>query len=82
VAAARTPVGSFRGSLSSLSAPTLGGLAVRGALAKVSKVLKPSDVQEVYMGNVVSANLGQAPAAQAARNAGIIHVQYVCVCVH
>ena len=69
VSAARTPVGSFRGSLSSLSAVELGGIACRGAIDRSG--VDPSHIDEVFMGNVVSANLGQAPATQAARNAGI-----------
>ncbi|KAI8821464.1 Thiolase, N-terminal domain-containing protein [Fimicolochytrium jonesii] len=68
VSAARTPVGSFGKSLSKLSAVQLGGTAIRGAIEKAG--LKPSDIEEVYMGNVVSANLGQAPARQAAFAAG------------
>ena len=67
--AARTPVGSFRGSLSALSATQLGGLAAAGAIKNAG--LSGTDVQEVYMGNVVSANLGQAPATQVARLAGL-----------
>ncbi|TPX64985.1 hypothetical protein SpCBS45565_g05487 [Spizellomyces sp. 'palustris'] len=68
VSAARTPVGSFQKSLAKLSAPQLGGVAIKGAIDKAG--LKPSDVQEVYMGNVVSANVGQSPARQAAIFAG------------
>jgi len=69
VSAVRTPMGSFGGALSSFSAVQLGSFAIEGALkrAKVS----PSKVQEVLMGNVVSAGLGQAPARQAALGAGI-----------
>ncbi len=69
VSAVRTPMGSFGGALSSFSAVQLGSFAIEGALkrAKVSA----SKVQEVYMGNVVSAGLGQAPARQAALGAGI-----------
>ncbi len=69
ISAKRTPIGSFGGALSSLSATELGSKAIVGALeaAKVS----PDQVQEVIMGNVVSANLGQAPARQAALGAGI-----------
>ncbi|KXS20136.1 acetyl-CoA acetyltransferase [Gonapodya prolifera JEL478] len=63
VAAARTPVGSFKGSLASLTAPQLGAIAIKGALERAG--LKPEEVNEVFMGNVVSANLGQAPARQA-----------------
>src|SRR6187401_2920761 len=67
VSAVRTPIGSFGGSLSGLSATALGAKAIEGALA-ASKVA-PDQVQEVIMGNVVSANLGQAPARQAALGA-------------
>ena len=69
VAAARTPIGSFGGSLSSFSATQLGGFAIKGVLEKAG--IKPAQVQEVYMGNVLSANLGQAPATQAAKFAGL-----------
>ncbi len=69
VAMARTPVGSFGGALASFSATQLGGLAIRGALDKIS--LDAAAVEEVYMGNVVSANLGQAPARQAAILGGL-----------
>jgi acetyl-CoA C-acetyltransferase len=67
VSAVRTPIGSFGGSLSGLSATALGAKAIEGAL-KASHVA-PEMVQEVFMGNVVSANLGQAPARQAALGA-------------
>ncbi|PVW13770.1 acetyl-CoA C-acyltransferase [Marixanthomonas spongiae] len=69
VAAARTPIGSFLGSLSSVSATQLGATAIKGALDKIK--LDPSNVQEVFMGNVVQAGVGQAPARQAALAAGI-----------
>ncbi|MBL6663942.1 MAG: acetyl-CoA C-acyltransferase [Flavobacteriales bacterium] len=69
VSAVRTPMGSFGGSLSSVSATTLGGVAIKGALEKVS--LSADKVDEVYMGNVLQANLGQAPARQAAMAAGL-----------
>lgn len=69
VSAVRTPMGSFGGVLSSLSATELGSAAIKGAL-KHAKV-DASDVEEVFMGNVVSANLGQAPARQAALGAGL-----------
>ncbi len=69
VSAARTPIGSFLGSLSSIPATKLGAIAIRGALDKIN--LKPELVQEVLMGNVVQANNGQAPARQAALGAGI-----------
>ena len=66
---ARTPIGSFMGSLSTVPAPKLGATAIKGALNKIN--LDPSLVEEVFMGNVVSAGLGQAPARQAAMFAGI-----------
>lgn len=66
---ARTPIGSFLGTLSSVPAPKLGAVAIKGALAKIN--LAPEQVDEVFMGNVVSAGLGQAPARQAAIFAGI-----------
>lgn len=69
VSAVRTPIGSFSGSLASFSATQLGGIAIKGAVEKAG--IKPGDVQEVYMGNVLSANLGQAPATQAAKFAGL-----------
>ena len=69
VSMARTPVGSFLGSLSSISAPKLGSIAIKGALDKIG--LNANKVDEVLMGNVVSAGLGQAPARQAAMFAGI-----------
>ncbi|EHK25401.1 uncharacterized protein TRIVIDRAFT_72521 [Trichoderma virens Gv29-8] len=69
VSAARTPVGSFLGSLSSLSATQLGAAAIKGAVERSG--VKPEDVEEVFFGNVLSANLGQAPARQAAVGAGL-----------
>lgn len=69
VAVARTPIGSFMGSLSSIPATKLGAIAIKGALNKIN--LAPEMVEEVYLGNVVSAGLGQAPARQAAIYAGI-----------
>lgn len=69
VSAVRTPIGSFGGVLASLSAVDLGAAAIKGALARAG--VSPDLVQEVYMGNVVSANVGQAPAKQAALQAGI-----------
>ncbi|KAL2111499.1 hypothetical protein VUR80DRAFT_9919 [Thermomyces stellatus] len=70
VSAVRTPIGSFLGSLSSLSAVQLGSHAIKGALDRVPQV-KPEDVDEVFFGNVLSANLGQAPARQCALGAGL-----------
>jgi acetyl-CoA C-acetyltransferase len=69
VSAVRTPIGSFGGSLSSLSAIQLGAAAVKGALEKAG--VEPKQVQEVFIGNVVSAGLGQAPATQIAAASGI-----------
>src|SRR5215207_5596277 len=69
VAAARTPIGKFLGSLSSLSAPELGAVAIRAALERSG--VPAGDVQEVIMGNVVQGGVGQAPARQAALKAGI-----------
>ncbi|MEC5156209.1 acetyl-CoA C-acyltransferase [Chryseobacterium sp. MP_3.2] len=69
VAAARTPMGSFLGSLSSVPATKLGSVAIKGALDQIN--LDPSLVQEVYMGNVLQAGEGQAPARQAALGAGL-----------
>ncbi|MBZ9729639.1 acetyl-CoA C-acyltransferase [Salegentibacter sp. JZCK2] len=69
VSAARTPIGSFLGSLSTVEATDLGAVAIKGALNKIK--LKPELVQEVLMGNVVQAGVGQAPARQAALKAGI-----------
>ncbi|MDA0316331.1 MAG: acetyl-CoA C-acyltransferase [Bacteroidetes bacterium] len=69
VSAVRTPIGSFMGSLSSIDAPKLGAIAIKGALEKIN--LNPSSVDEVLMGQVVQAGAGQAPARQAAIFAGI-----------
>src|SRR5215210_266984 len=69
VSAVRTPIGSFGGNLAGISATQLGATAIRGALEKAG--VAADQVNEVLMGNVVSANLGQAPARQAARFAGI-----------
>jgi acetyl-CoA C-acetyltransferase len=69
VAAARTPIGSFGGSLAGVSAVTLGATAAKAALTKSG--VAPSQVQELYFGNVISAGLGQAPATQIAVAAGL-----------
>ena len=69
VSAVRTPIGSFGGSLASLTAIQLGATAVKGALARIQ--LDAKMIQEVFMGNVVSAGLGQAPATQVAAAAGL-----------
>lgn len=69
ISAVRTPIGSFGGSLKSLSATQLGAIAIKGAVAKAG--IKPEQVQDVLMGSVIQANLGQAPARQAAKFAGL-----------
>jgi acetyl-CoA C-acetyltransferase len=69
VSAVRTPIGSFGGALAGLSATQLGSIAIKGALEKAGVGAK--EVGEVFMGNVISANLGQAPARQASLGAGI-----------
>ncbi|CAG2167786.1 unnamed protein product [Oppiella nova] len=69
VSVARTPIGSFRGSLSALTAPQLGSIAIKGALERAG--IRGADVDEVYFGNALQAGLGQAPARQAALGAGI-----------
>jgi acetyl-CoA C-acetyltransferase len=69
VSAARTPIGAFLGSLASVRAPELGATAIRGALTRAR--LAPDVVDEVFLGNVLSAGVGQAPARQAAIRAGI-----------
>lgn len=69
VSAVRTPIGSFMGSLSTVSAAHLGGAAIKGALEKIN--LDPKHIDEVLMGNVVQAGVGQAPARQASRFAGL-----------
>ena len=69
VSATRTPIGSFGGRLAPFSATQLGAIAIQSAVQKSG--LKPEHIQEVFMGNVLSANLGQAPATQAAMFAGL-----------
>lgn len=69
LSAVRTPIGSFGGSLKDISATRLGATAIKGAVERAA--IKPEDVQEVYMGCVLQANLGQAPARQAAIFAGL-----------
>jgi acetyl-CoA C-acetyltransferase len=69
VSAARTPMGSFLGSLSSVPATKLGSTAIQGALKMAG--LDPKEIEEVYMGNVLQAGMGQAPARQAALGAGL-----------
>ncbi|MBI1342718.1 MAG: acetyl-CoA C-acyltransferase [Terrimonas sp.] len=69
IAAVRTPIGSFGGSLKNLSATQLGAVAIKGAIEKAG--IRPDQVQDVLMGSVMQANLGQAPARQAAKFAGL-----------
>src|SRR5438128_1283917 len=69
VSAARTPIGGFGGGLAPLSAPELGAAALRAAVARAG--VRPEAVEQVIMGNVIAAGLGQAPARQAGLGAGI-----------
>ena len=69
VSAVRTPIGSFSGSLSGLTATQLGSIVAKGAIAKIN--LDPKEIQEIYFGNVISSGLGQAPATQVAVGAGL-----------
>lgn len=68
-ATARTPIGSLNGALSGVPATRLGSIVIKAALERAG--VAASEVNEVYMGNVLSANLGQAPANQASLGAGI-----------
>lgn len=79
IAAVRTPLGSFGGSLKDFSATQLGGIAIKGALEKAG--IDGSLVDEVLMGSVIQANLGQAPARQAAKFAGLPN-EVVCTTVN
>lgn len=79
VSAVRTPIGSFMGALSTVPAPHLGAAAIKGALSKIN--LDPKLVDEVYMGNVVQAGVGQAPARQAAIFAGLSN-DVICTTVN
>uniref|UniRef100_A0A7N0TEQ2 Acetyl-CoA C-acetyltransferase n=1 Tax=Kalanchoe fedtschenkoi TaxID=63787 RepID=A0A7N0TEQ2_KALFE len=79
VGVARTPMGGFLGTLSSVPATKLGSIAIEAALKRAT--IDPSSVQEVFIGNVLSANLGQAPARQAALGAGISN-SVVCTTVN
>jgi acetyl-CoA C-acetyltransferase len=79
VSAVRTPIGSFMGSLSTVTAPQLGAVAIKGALDKIQ--LDPNLVDEVFMGNVIQAGIGQAPARQAAIYAGLSN-EVVCTTVN
>jgi len=79
LSAARTPIGSFLGKLSGLSAPALGSIAIRGALERAG--VPPGEVEQVIMGNVLQAGEGQAPARQASLGAGIPD-SVPCITVH
>src|SRR6185369_14805965 len=79
LSAARTPIGSFLGKLSSLTAPALGSVAIRAALDRAG--VPPGDVEQVVFGNVLQAGEGQAPARQASLGAGIPDT-VPCVTVH
>ncbi len=79
LSAVRTPIGSFLGKLSSLPAPSLGSAAIRCALSRAG--VRPEEVEQVIMGNVLQAGIGQAPARQASLGAGIPD-SVPCVTVH
>jgi acetyl-CoA C-acetyltransferase len=79
ISAVRTPIGSFLGGLSSISATQLGGIAIKGALERSG--LKPEQINEVFMGNVLQAGVGQAPARQAALSAGL-SIEVPCTTVN
>lgn len=79
VSAVRTPIGSFMGALSTVPATHLGAAAIKGALSKIN--LDPNLVDEVFMGNVVQAGVGQAPARQAAIFAGLSN-EVICTTVN
>jgi len=79
VSAVRTPIGSFMGAISTISATQLGAIAIKGALNKIN--LDPQLVDEVFMGNVVQAGVGQAPARQAALFAGLSN-DVICTTVN
>jgi acetyl-CoA C-acetyltransferase len=79
VAAARTPIGSFMGSLRTVPAPKLGSIAIKGVLEK--SAIDPGIVDEVIMGNVLTAGVGQAPARQAALAAGLPE-QVTCMTIN
>jgi len=79
LSAARTPIGSFLGKLSALSAPALGSIAIRAALERAG--VPPEEVEQVVFGNVLQAGIGQAPARQASLGAGIPDT-VPCITVH
>ncbi|CCF59566.1 hypothetical protein KAFR_0H01560 [Kazachstania africana CBS 2517] len=78
VAATRTPLGAFQGSISSKTAVELGSIAVKGAMERVPQLKAESDYDEIIFGNVLSANLGQAPARQVALGAGLPDTIVAC----
>ncbi|CAF2458485.1 unnamed protein product [Rotaria sp. Silwood2] len=71
LSAIRTPIGALKGCLSALKAHQLGAVAIKGALAKLNGTILPDEINEVIMGQVLTANEGQNPARQAARNGGL-----------
>ncbi|CAF1228638.1 unnamed protein product [Adineta ricciae] len=71
VSAVRTPIGSFNGCLSALKGHQLGAVVIKAALSRVSATIKPDEISEVFMGQVLTANEGQNPARQAARGGGL-----------
>lgn len=79
LSATRTPIGSFQGALASIPAPMLGATAIKGAVAAAG--ITPGDVNSAYLGNVLQAGLGQAPARQAAIHAGLPH-SVRCATIH
>ena len=79
VSAVRTPIGSFGGSLKSFTAPQLGAIAIKAAVERAG--LKPKHIEEVLMGCVIQANIGQAPARQAAKFAGLLD-NVICTTVN
>ena len=79
VGAARTPIGAFQGALASMSAPQLGAVAIKAALERAG--VKPELVEQAFMGHVLQAGVGQAPARQAARFAGLPDTT-PCVTIH
>ncbi|MGL6269733.1 MAG: thiolase family protein, partial [Chitinophagaceae bacterium] len=79
ISAVRTPIGSFGGSLKDIPSPKLGAIAIKGAIEKAG--ILPTAVQELLMGSVIQANLGQAPARQAAKFAGLPN-EVICTTVN
>lgn len=71
LSAVRTPIGSLKGCLSALKAHQLGAVAIKGALTKLNGTILPDEINEVIMGQVLTANEGQNPARQAARGGGL-----------